>query len=385
MAKYSAVTFIVVTFLLVTACGTETPTGNTSPPTESVRSEVIAEATDDSNKLPATNNEAVAEADVQTATSTSTATATVPPTATGTPVPTATPVPQTPTPTDAPEVIEVNAENGVKVNVRGGPGTNYPVIGQLMPGEEVTVTGYNSDQTWWQINFAGTGSTGAGWVYSDVVDFSGDISDLAQAETPPTPVPPTPEPVPPAPESATAETNDASGEDVPVQAESTEAAAEAAEPKTSEELADSLRCGKDFCVTYQAMVPIWENGGCIGNHSIYVTVLEGPPPGRPLDGIVLGDTFGNVEVASGSKGPGTAEFTLWMNSMSVKVKRHIDGTEFTSEESFPFTSHDELIPAEVLAANGYCDGSIEKCRAAQQQNQVCRGHYSWRVTFHKFD
>ena len=32
-----------------------------------------------------------------------------------------------------------------------------------------------------------------------------------------------------------------------------------------EELVDKLRCGKDFCVTYQAMVPIWENGGCIGN------------------------------------------------------------------------------------------------------------------------
>jgi hypothetical protein len=128
-----------------------------------------------------------------------------------------------------------------------------------------------------------------------------------------------------------------------------------------------------------------ENGGCIGNHSIYVTVLEGPPPGRPLDGIVIGDTFNNIEVASGDKGPGRAEVTLWMNSMSLKVKRHINGTPFTSEESFSFTSHDELIPAEVLAANGYCEGNVDKCRWAQQNNQICRGHYSWRVTFHKFD
>jgi hypothetical protein len=133
------------------------------------------------------------------------------------------------------------------------------------------------------------------------------------------------------------------------------------------------------------MVPIWENGGCIGNHSIYVTVLQGPPPGQPLDGVVVGDTFNNIEVASGSKGPGSAEVTLWMNSMALTAKRHIDGTPYTSEESFSFTSHDELIPAEVLAANGYCEGNVEKCREAQRTNQVCRGHYSWRVTFHKFN
>jgi hypothetical protein len=154
---------------------------------------------------------------------------------------------------------------------------------------------------------------------------------------------------------------------------------------TAEELADKLRCGQDFCVTYQAMVPMWENGGCVGNHSIYITVLEGLPPGRPMDGVVVGDTFNNVEVASGSHGPGHTEITLWNNSMTLLVKRHIDGTIYTSEESFNFTSHDELIPAEVLAANGYCGGSVEQCEHDRHHNSVCRGHYSWRVTFHKLD
>jgi hypothetical protein len=74
-----------------------------------------------------------------------------------------------------------------------------------------------------------------------------------------------------------------------------------------------------------------------------------------------------------------------MNSMTLVAKRHIDGTPYTSEESFNFTAHDELIPAEVLAAAGYCGGDAEKCREAQQHNQICRGHYSWRVTFHKFE
>lgn len=262
-------------------------------------------------------------------------------------------------------MLTVDASLSTSVNIRSGPGTNYDIVGQLQPGQSALITGRSEDSSWWQINLGGEGETAnAGWIYGPLVTLSGDGTAVAVAAAPP---PPTPAPqAAPAPDPPAAE-------EAP------------APPPSPDELADKLRCGKDFCVTYQAMVPIWENGGCIGNHSIYITVLEGPPPGRPLDGIVIGDTFNNVEVASGDKGPGQTEITLWMNSMSVKAKRHINGTPYTSEESFNFTAHDELIPAEVLAANGYCDGSVEKCRVAQQQNQVCRGHYSWRVTFHKFD
>lgn len=276
---------------------------------------------------------------------------TLPPTPTLTPPP---PAAASATPEPAPQV-QVNPGLSTAVNVRSGPGTVYPVVGQAQPGQSAAVTGRNAAQDWWQIELAGL----SGWIYGGLVTFSGNAAAVAVAQAPPPP--PTATPAPAA------------------------AATEAAPPETTAELADTLRCGQNFCVTYQAMVPIWENGGCIGNHSIYVTVLEGPPPGRPMDGVVVGDTFNNVEVASGDKGPGTAEVTLWMNSMTLKVKRHIDGTPFTSEESFNFTSHDELIPAELLAAMGYCDGSVENCRWAQQNNQVCRGHYSWRVTFHKFD
>jgi len=285
------------------------------------------------------------------------------PTATATPTPSPSPTPQ-PKP-----VVLVNEDLSTKINVRAGPGTNYPAITQFEPGQEAVVTGRTADQSWWQIDLgpkAGKEET-AGWVYGQLVTLSGDDQAIPVAEAPPTPRPAPPDP------GVVAETGSEDSEET-----------EKADP-TAEELMEQLRCGKDFCVTYQAMVPIWENGGCIGNHSIFVTVLEGPPPGRPMDGVVIGDTFGNIEVASGSKGPGFAEVTLWMNSMSLKVKRHIDGTEFTSEESFSFTAHDELIPAEVLAAAGYCGGNVEECRVRQNQNQICRGHYSWKVTFHKFD
>lgn len=250
--------------------------------------------------------------------------------------------------------------------MRSGPGTAYEVLTQIKAGQAALVTGRNSDSSWWQISLGGKN---LGWIFGQLVAFSGHREAIPVVEAPPPPPTATP-----APQAEVQTPTD------PAQTGQDEAA-----PKTPEELVAKLRCGKDFCITYQTMVPIWENSGCIGNHSIYITVLQGLPPGKPLDGVVIGDTFNNVEVASGAKGPGSAEITLWSNTMSVKVKRHIDGTVFTSEESFPFTSQDELIPAEVLAANGYCDGSVDKCRWAQQHNQICRGHYSWKVTFHKFD
>jgi len=284
-------------------------------------------------------------------------------------VATATPAPPTPTPNP---VVSLNPDTSQQINVRSGPGTDYPVIASFKAGAIAVVVGRNADQSWWDVKLEGV--TSPGWVNARLVKLTGNADAVPVEKV--APPPPTPTAPPTSPPAATST-------ETPAQAEADTSNDNI--PLSPEELEKKLRCGKDFCITYQAMVPIWENGGCIGNHSIFVTVLQGPPPGKPLDGIVLGDTFNNVEVASGSKGPGQAEFTLWMNTMSVKVKRHIDGHEFTSEESFPFTAHDELIPAEVLAASGYCDSSVEKCRVAQNHNQVCRGHYSWKVTFHKFD
>ncbi|MEW5956133.1 MAG: SH3 domain-containing protein [Chloroflexota bacterium] len=356
--KPSRITFA-FTFLLaisLTACGSQaTPTD--PPPATATSAGFLTDP-----------DQATAEATARPPTLTQTRRPSPP--AAALPLPSATPTPApSPTATPAPEpAVTVKEELTTKINVRSGPGTAYPVVAQFEPGQAAVVTGRTADQSWWQIELGtatGAGET-PGWVYGQLVTLAGDEAAIPVAEIPPTPVPPTPDPA-----AAQAETEADQAEDE-------------ADP-TAAGLEEQLRCSQDFCVTYQAMVPIWENGGCIGNHSIYVTVLEGPPPGRPMDGVVIGDTFNNIEVASGDKGPGFAEVTLWMNTMSLKVKRHIDGTPYTSEESFPFTSHDELIPAEVLAANGYCDGSVEECRRRQNQNQVCRGHYSYKVTFHKFD
>jgi len=77
-------------------------------------------------------------------------TATPVPTTTPMPTPTSTPVPQTtptdlPTapPTDTPAPAQPQVVSSVTVNVRSGPGTNYPVLTALPPGVPVPVTGRN--------------------------------------------------------------------------------------------------------------------------------------------------------------------------------------------------------------------------------------------------
>ena len=337
-----AIFFFTISLFGLTACGVDTPPEATDTDASTI---VVV----------STTKEATSESDTPTPRPTFTSTPSPEPTATNTPIPTST---ATPSPTPEPKA-KINEDLNTPINVREGPGTNYAVVGRIEPGDEANVTGRNEDSSWWQVTLAESESADAmGWVFGELITLE-NSENIPFIEAPPTPIPPTP-----APETAEATTE---------------------ENPDAETLAEQLRCGKDFCVTYQAMVSMAENGGCIGNHSIYITVLQGPPPGVPMDNVIIGDTYNNVEVMSGSHGPGRTEITLWMNSMTLIAKRNADGTPYTSEESFNFTAHDELIPAEVLAANGYCGGTVEQCERDRNHNSVCRGHYSWRVTFHKFD
>jgi hypothetical protein len=111
---------------------------------------------------------------------------------TATPSPTPTPVPPTPTstPTPGPQLTAAST-----VNIRSGPGTNYPVITALPPNLVVPITGRNNEASWWQISNAG-GTTG--WVANAVVQASNtaNVPVVVAPPPPPTPTPaatPTPE------------------------------------------------------------------------------------------------------------------------------------------------------------------------------------------------
>ncbi len=63
---------------------------------------------------------------------------------------------QTSTPGLHPELV-IDAAN---LNVRDGPGSSYKVLGVAKSGERYTITGRNSNSTWWQIDFNGR----SGWI-----------------------------------------------------------------------------------------------------------------------------------------------------------------------------------------------------------------------------
>ena len=112
--------------------------------------------------------------------------------------PAATTAPPTETPIPQPM-----AKIGTLMNVRGGPGTNYNIIGAASPGEEYLITGKNPGLgDWWQIDYKGL----PGWVYGPLVNAAnagGVQLALVIPAPPPTPNPtatPIPAPTqPPAP------------------------------------------------------------------------------------------------------------------------------------------------------------------------------------------
>lgn len=117
-------------------------------------------------------------------------------------------------------------------------------------------------------------------------------------------------------------------------------------------------------------------------HVIFITVLDAQ--GQPLNDIVVGDSWDNVETISGLKGPGKAEIDLWSNTMEITVKRHmVTGEEYTSEVSFPFSSFMTTIPNELMIEAGYCANELECDWKREHDSYYCGAHYSWEVVFQK--
>lgn len=73
--------------------------------------------------------------------------------------------------------------NSGGANVRSGPGTNYPIIGGLESGASAPVKGRNAGNDWLAIDLNGT----TGWVYTQVVSYSGTIASLPIVTAPPAP------------------------------------------------------------------------------------------------------------------------------------------------------------------------------------------------------
>ena len=88
-----------------------------------------------------------------------------------TPAPTDSSVPPTPTPalTPAPTSTGPLVYITRPMNLRGGPGTDYPVVGSADGGQSFPITGTNEQGDWWQIAVG----DGVAWVYAPLASAEG--------------------------------------------------------------------------------------------------------------------------------------------------------------------------------------------------------------------
>jgi len=108
-----------------------------------------------------------------------------------TPTPVATPTPTTPPPTPTPDFAEFTVTGGT-VNVRSGPSTDYPRLGQLDNGATYRIIGKNDAGDWYKFAYEGSD----GWLSAAFVTVRGGMQAVAVAKVAP---PPTPKPQPQAP------------------------------------------------------------------------------------------------------------------------------------------------------------------------------------------
>lgn len=217
---------------------------------------------------------------------------------------------------------------------------------------------------------------------------------------PPTPIPPSPTPLSSAEEEA-AEQPSVESEitaptpiDVPptetptTEAPPTTSAPEPPPTATPAPAAAAPAANTDFVVRFVRLRTNEENswdgvlgeGLCGSDHSIYVHVADANE--NLLDGILIGDKFGNFEVPTGIDGQGAVRILVWSATMELSIVGHEDGTRYTSEFTPPLSTLDEDISIAWLEEAGYCS-SIEDCQQRVATNQLCRGHYSYDVIFQR--
>jgi uncharacterized protein YgiM (DUF1202 family) len=154
------------------------PAASSAATTQAVATQAVA--TSASTSAPATATEAAATA-VPTEAATTAATAAAP----------------TPTPTVPTAVIQPE-----RMNVRGGPGTVFPVVGSAGRGEGLEITGVNPIGDWYRIKLNGGGDHG--WVFGSLVQVIGPAETIATLSDAEIPALSTPDPQAPAQTAAAA-------------------------------------------------------------------------------------------------------------------------------------------------------------------------------------
>jgi uncharacterized protein YraI/beta-lactamase class A len=72
---------------------------------------------------------------------------------------------------------EVTGISRGQINIRYGPGVDYPIIGRAQNGDPFSVTGYHTQFPWVQVRFEES-PNGYAWIANDLLDYQGDRFSL---------------------------------------------------------------------------------------------------------------------------------------------------------------------------------------------------------------
>ena len=263
------------------------------------------------------------------------------------------------------------------LNLRGGPGTNYNIIGSMQTGQTADVVARNPNGDWWQINAGGV----QGWVYSPLVTTSGDVNAVAVAANIPAPPPPTPAPVAqaPAPAPAPVEAAPAEAESQPeAPAEEVPAEAAPAEEAPAEEAPAPVSETPHFTLVQKRLWNKQENDGCIGKHLARVHVVDSN--NVALNGVRLQSPYTGAVLVTGDqgKGEGVIEYDLHGSGDAFKVMTDHKGRAASSDATEGATTRTPDIDQQTFINAGYCSNDAD-CQIFYG-SWGCHGHYSWEFT-----
>jgi uncharacterized protein YraI len=269
----------------------------------------------------------------------------------------------TPTTSSAASLQPPTAKAADLLNVRGGPGTEYNLVGAMQNGESAEILGKNPAGDWWQVLLT---NGQQGWVFGQLVEITGDASTVAVAANIPAP-PPTATPVIVA---APAEAPVAAAP--PAEAPPEEAPAAEAPPVDP-------NAAPHFTLVSKRLWGKQENDGCVGKHLLRIHVLDAN--GNRLNGVRLKGIYIGEEIVTGDqgKGDGIIEYDLHTSGEGFTVIRNNDGREATSDRAEGFTTQSRDIDQATLINAGYCSNDAD-CQIFYG-SFGCNGHHSWEATF----
>ncbi|WP_297638973.1 SH3 domain-containing protein [Caldilinea sp.] len=89
-----------------------------------------------------------------------------------------------------PEGAVVATTNPPRTNVRGGPGTNYPVVASAPAGSRYQVIGVNAARDWYQVRLPNRQEPA--WIFASLTSVSGDLGSIPEVPEAEIPAPPAP-------------------------------------------------------------------------------------------------------------------------------------------------------------------------------------------------